>query len=209
MRICVAILLTLSLPAGALAQIRHDQVSYSYLEFSGVVGKVDASPDDIDARGMALDLSAEFSEHIHGYILHYDVSDDEPGFSADSELWSLGVGTQFEIIERLSLYGRLGALDADIEATVPGIFSITGSDDGYYIAGGIRAIVSDRLQLGAAIEHYDLEDSGSDEYLSFGGDYLVTEVVAFSFEANVHDDATALVLGVRFYPGNDRLARRR
>lgn len=193
------------LPVQLLAQ--ENPISFSYIGLGYQMGEVDAAPADIETSGMTLDGSMEVANHGHlfGDFGRWERDDAE---DVDTDVRTLGGGVHFHPFGRFSVYSRFGFAEVNADANL-GLADAGGSDDGLYLSGGVRFMLTDRLELRGSMEYLDLDTLGEQESVSLGGDFYLTDVVTLTFGADVYDDASVFRVGARLYPGNDPGARRR
>lgn len=194
----------LLLPATVLAQ--GDEISYSYLDVGYLAANIDAADSDLDASGVSLGGSVAVGDRGHLFAL-YERAELDEAEAVDFDWRVFGGGVQFAPLDALSVYGRFGLADVNIDPDLGfGEFSV--SDEGIYAAGGVRYLLLDTLELRGGVEYYNLEDGGDDTLVTLGGEYFLTDVVALTFDLSVHEDAEMFVIGGRFYPGKDPDTRR-
>lgn len=192
------------LPVQLLAQ--QNPVSYSYIGLGYQMGEIDGMPTDIDTNGMTLGASMEVANHGHlfGEFGRYEYDDID---GADGNMRALGGGVHFDPFERFSVYGRFGFVDVsdDVGAGPSGVI---GSDDGLYLAGGVRYMVTSQLELRGSGKYYDLDTFGEEEFASLGGDFYLTDLFTLTFGVDIYDDANVIKVGARIYPTKDPDVRR-
>lgn len=195
----------LLLPATVLAQ--GNEISYSYLDLGYLAANIDvADSADLDASGISLGGSVEVGDRGHLFA-RYERAELDDAEAVDFDERVFGGGVQFALFDALSVYGRFGLADVNVDADI-GFGEFSASDDGIYAAGGARYLLLDTLELRGGVEYYDLEDGGDDTFVTLGGEYFLTDVVALTFDVSIHEDAEMLVIGGRIYPGKDSDARR-
>lgn len=200
----LAALVAALLPVQLLAQ--QNPISYSYIGLGYQMGEIDATPTDVDTNGMTLDASMEVANHGHlfGEYGRYEYDGID---GADGDMRAFGGGVHFDPFERFSVYGRLGFVDASDDVSA-GLIGASGSGDGLYLAGGVRYMVTDQLELRGSGEYYDLDTFGEEEFVSLGGDFYLTDLFTLTFGVDVHDDANVVKVGARIYPTKDPDVRR-
>ena len=196
MRRMLALPILLALPLVVAAQ--PDDINYLYLELGYGQTELDVAGPDIEGNGLSLEGSVPIREHIHvfgGYgALEFDGIAD-----ADSVEKLFGVGTNFSFFdEKLSVYGRLGFIDADIDIGAGNV-----EDDGLFASGGVRYMPLPGWEIRGGFEHVDLDLAGSDTAAVIGSDLFVTDVVALTIKLKDNDDASSIAIGARFYFGNE------
>jgi hypothetical protein len=144
---------------------------YNWLGFG--YGMIDFDDVNVDGDALGIDGSFAFHEDFHAFA-SYTAADLD--FGIDATTFDIGVGYNTELSNVLDAYARLSY--EYVEVDVPGF----GSDDdnGFGFAVGMRFAATEQLELEAAIEYVDLNDSGNDTALVLGGLYNFTNGVTTS-----------------------------
>jgi hypothetical protein len=194
------------LPLSAMAQPVVDEVNYHYLEMGLLATERDFPGGDIDGRGRArLNYSFPIRDHIHLFagiegVTYKDVPPDTSGKSRAKEI---GIGTHFNFGRRLSVYGRFAYTDLDLT-----LGPVSTSDDGASVTAGVRFIPAAGYEIRGHARYRNLDNASSDTTFGVGGDIYMTDVVALTLDLSVGDDENAILVGARFYFGQDRRAAR-
>ncbi|HEX6992834.1 MAG TPA: outer membrane beta-barrel protein [Gammaproteobacteria bacterium] len=194
------------MPAAVLAQ--ETGVSYNYfgLGYSRIEVEDDVLNDSFDFVGYNVEGSVTVRDHFHLFGFITDGSDDEPGMNLDTLDIVAGVGTHFDPLERFSVFGRVGLVKSEADN---GIDSL--DDDGYYLEAGLRYMPVEWVEVRAGLSDVEFDDIDVEdgEAALFGADLYLTEVVALTLDYTKQDNADAVTLGVRFYPGKEIVRGRR
>jgi hypothetical protein len=189
----IALLPLLLLPGLALAEPRTDQSSYHYLSVGLTDTTFDVPGPDLKGNGFALEFSAVAREHVHLFG-GYEAFDFDDAGDADGERRMFGVGTHFGLTDRLSVFGRFGYVDTDVDLGAGNV-----DDDGGILSAGLRYSIAEAWEIRGGAEYMSLDQAGSSTSFTLGGDMFITDAVAVSLDASDRDDSTVLVLGLRFY----------
>lgn len=184
--IYVALLLGLTGPAMAEG-FNYNFVSASY-------GTVDFDDIDVDGNIFDVGLSLAISENFHLFGAYESADLD---FGVDASGYSAGIGFNTPISNVIDVVAQVSYEYAEID------FGVADADDsGYGLAVGLRAAVSDAVELNAGLKYVDFGDGGDSTALGAGFLFNVTEAIALGLTASWDDDVTAYGLGGRVYFGN-------
>lgn len=181
---------TFVLLATALApSIGAAQFSYNTIEISIV--DVEVGAPAIDGDGYEIGGSFEINERFFAFGSYQDQALD---FGIDGSALSIGGGFRDELSNRFDFVATAALVSAEFEA-----LGVSFDDDGLGVAGGIRAGIADKFQVDAMMNWVDLDDSGSDSFISLSGRYYFNRTLAAFARTNFgEDNADSLQLGVRF-----------
>lgn len=127
--------------------------------------------DDTDPAGPAINGSVLLNENVF-LAAGYSMLSDSYTFSniehdVDVDTLDFGIGYRHGITSNIDLYGVISYID--INAKVSNEFgSGKGSEDGYGLTAGVRAMVTDSVELAGAIVHQDVGDSDTGFNMSAG-----------------------------------------
>jgi hypothetical protein len=199
----IGVLPLLLLPALAFAQSNVEEISYHYLDLGLLEADIDAAGADLEGSGLGFEYSVDVRDHVHlfGAYQSFEIDDVEEGDAA-SKLF--GIGTHWDLTQKLSVFGRLAYTDVDLDLGT-GNFG----DDGATVSGGVRYMFGDGWEVRGGADYVSLDDGGSDTFFTIGGNFFITDVVALSLDLDDRDDTTTALLGLRFYWDNDAGPRRR
>ncbi len=193
------IMLAVLLPMSAMAQPVVDEVDYHYLELGYVFTERDVPGGDVDGRGPGrFEYSFPIRNRLHLFagaeaITYKDVAPETNGKSRSK---TMGLGTHFNLTDRLSVYGRFAYTDLSLN-----LGAGTESDDGALVSAGVRYMPAAGYEIRGGATYRRLDDAGGDTRVFFGGDIFLTDIVAITLDLNLGDDENALFVGGRFYFG--------
>jgi hypothetical protein len=164
------------------------EMNYTYLELSLVDLEVGQGPFNVDGNGFEVAGAYEFNDTL---FVFGEWQDQDLDFGVNGRQLEVGAGLVYPINDKLDFVGQLSYLDAELKAG-----GITASDDGLALSGGIRALVTDAVQLDASIKHIAFDDS--DTGFSFGGRYYFNPTMAVGASADFYDNADTLRIGFRW-----------
>lgn len=192
-----ASLATLLLPAIGLAQTNVEAPDYHYLE----LGLADVEFDvpagaDLEGDGFRFEYSVGVRDHVHLFANYDALELDEVDGDITRKLFGLGV--HYSPLQKLSVFGRLGYTDLDVDVGTGNV-----GDDGFTLIGGARYLIGDGWEIRGGAEYVNLDHGGSDTFLTVGGDFFLTDVAALTLDFDDRDDYQVLMLGFRFYFDNE------
>ena len=189
------------------ANAKDPHISYTYVDFGYVDTEFDDIVSGVDADGDG--WGARFSAAIHPNVYLFGGYTDQTfdldlsgAPDIDGTSWDLGVGYNYSINEKTSLFARVAYVDAKAEASG---FS-DEDDNGYGLGAGvrymlvtdsIRASVLDGIEFQGGIDYVDL-DLGDDTSLSAGVLFHINSFVGIGLEGSWGDDEASYVAGLRF-----------
>lgn len=137
------------------AHVSAADFSYNY----GQVSYISSDFDSIDGDGFSLDGSFELNKDVAFIASYESTSYDEPGYSLDLDVLALGIAYHMPIDQKMDAVFAGGLLDADV--TESQIFSGTASDSesGNFLSAGIRVQANPQVELGLALQRYDVYDA--------------------------------------------------
>lgn len=182
----------------AEAQNRDIRYTYVELDYAGLDISGDAFDQtglDIEGDGYRLGASVGIGSNFYAFGDWNDLSIDDT--SADVEQWSLGVGARGAISDWSDIIAEFGFLDTKLKDSSSGGSSV--SDDGIFIALGVRSLPSDNVEMNFKVTYDDLSER-------FAGDgaflYHIGSLFAFRIGVVTDLDITQYTLGVRLSFGS-------
>lgn len=176
-RLAAALLVALA-PAATLAEMSYNRIEISF---------VDADYDDSDVDGDGFEIAASYllNEEIfvHGRWLEEDLD-----LNIDASFIELGVGLRKPLQDDLDFVGTLSYVDVEIGSA---------DDDGFGLAAGIRAQLSDAVQAEAMLRYVNYDDLDSDTGIVLAGRYYFNESMAVGLGLEFGDLADTLRIGFR------------
>ncbi len=172
-----------------------EDISYNYVV--GGYQRIDLDNGfglDIDGDRFAIGGSFEVGESWFLFA-GYGLSDFDFGVELDEI--SAGVGFHTAISPSTDFVAEVGFASADISAA-----GVSVDDNGYAASVGVRSMLSNEVELAAAVTYADIGDFGSDTSVGGSAWYNLSEQFALGLTANAGDDVTSYGLGARLYFGN-------
>lgn len=187
----LALAFALALPLAASAD-----VSYSYLDAGYQFGgDVDIGIGAVDTDGFALKGSYAVNDTVFVQFDYSALGTDPSGI--DFTDWALSIGWHGEMA-----YAKFGVASEEVD--VCGLFTppCTIDDTGYAIDFGLRAMVTDALELNGHVGYSDLGDLDTYTNYGVGAVFMVGESMGISFNYDLRSgdgiDFTSYGIGARF-----------
>ncbi|MGI9246364.1 MAG: outer membrane beta-barrel protein [Steroidobacteraceae bacterium] len=196
MRRSALIPLAALLAIGPLAAAQAEGISYTYADLGYVTTDLDAVSKDLD--GFLLRGSLEIANNWFLYARYVDQSVSFSNVDVDVEEYGVGGGYAWSFAENMDLYGRVGYVSAQADASGGGFGGYEVDDDGYEVGIGIRARPLDPLELEGSVTYVDLSDAGDDTAFGVAARWFITENVALAVEGAFADDADSYGVGFRW-----------
>lgn len=151
-RTLFALALAAALPMSAQA----GEISYSYIQG----GYSAASVDSADFNGLGVKGSIAFNDSFYGFV-SYDNGDDN-----NVELTQTTAGIGWHTAGDTQWFVEASYVNDKIDFS-----GFNTHDDGYSVAGGIRAKLNDNFELNAKLNYTDVNDFGDGFGAGVGGLY--------------------------------------
>ena len=160
---------------------------YSFVGAGYTSAKVTGDTGD----GFGVGGSAALSDSWHIFAGYESL-----GFDFDTDISSLSIGAGFNtpISESIDVVAQVAYLSVDVDTPLG-----SASESGYGIGVGLRAWVSERVELNGSITYADLGDGADDTSCGAGVQFYVTEQVSIGLGLGYADDVDTYTLGARFY----------
>jgi len=183
-----AALLAASLALPALAEgprYTYGELGYQRVDF-------DNFSEDEDAGYLSGSLGLNdrlflFGDGSYGTI---DVS----GSDIDVTTIDAGLGMHLPLNDKVDFVASVAYVYVDVDSNR---FNNSQNDDGYALRGGLRAMVTPKLELNGGATYVDVDDDNTSAY--FGAVYSFTEAFAVTGNVDVGDNATTYGVGLRLY----------
>ena len=191
------ILLVLFLfPSAALAQVDSTDIRYSWFQLGHVMSTVDAPGEDLDLSGWNFSAAFAVREHVHLFADYesFEVDDFEQATGNET---TLGIGAHFDLMERLSIFGRVGYYDVSADDGL-----VSAEDDGIRAIAGARFMPLPGYELRGGVDYIDLDASGDDTAGFAAADIWLSDGFALTGEVLFYDDGESYMVGGRFYFGD-------
>lgn len=191
------ILLVLFLaPSTALAQADSTDIRYSWLQLGHVMTTTEVAGEDLDFSGWNFQAAFAVRDHIHLFADTESTEFDDLEQVTGRET-TLGIGLNFDLLERLSLFGRAGYYDVRAD---DGVNSV--EDDGIRAIAGVRFVPLPGYELRGGVDYVDLDLSGDDTGAFAAADIFLAEGFALTGEVLFYEDTESYTVGARFYFGD-------
>ena len=172
-----------------------DELSYTYVEANYQIGEVERLGSDVDFHKTGGTASYNLTENIalfgSGSVGEIETTGVGAPKDIDTRDLSAGLTAHFPLYDNVDLivpmaiaYGRARA-GKDIE-----------TDTGYAIAVGVRALLSNRLEVGATIEHVDIRDDA--QSLAGSVRFHLSETISVALTGSVGNEVDTLALNGRY-----------
>ena len=169
--------------------------SYQFVELG--IGQGDFDSFDSDNVRFGGSFPIGDSTYIFASNTNYSMDVPSPA-SLDLSALRIGVGAHMDAGSGLDVYASVAYADLEVDLTIPGLGSGTGSENGFAVAGGFRAQASDTLELGIGVELLEI-DGSDDTIVTAGGIYSLTDRVGLSLSYESGDDFDGIMFGLRVY----------
>lgn len=181
-RALFALALAAALPMSAQA----GELSYNYIQG----GYSAASVDSEDFNGYGLKGSFGFSDSFYGFA-SYDSGEDN-GF----DLSQTSVGAGWHSAGDTQWFAELSYVNNEIDFA-----GVSVDDDGYAVAGGVRAKLSDKFELNGKLSYTDVNDFGDGFGVGVGGLFSFNDTWgmygSYDYSDRSDNDLDTWGLGVR------------
>jgi hypothetical protein len=138
------------------------------------------------------------SSYVFASNTNYSMDVPSPA-SLDLSVLRIGFGLQVQdAVAGLAAYASAAYADMEVDLTIPGLGSGTGSENGYALAGGFRMQASDTIELGLGVELLEVDDA-DDTIVTASGIYSLTERVGLGLSYESGDDFDCMMIGLRVY----------
>jgi opacity protein-like surface antigen len=185
--IAAVTLMTLGAATPALAE----DFSYSFIE----AGYVSSEIDDfgLDGSGFALNGSFEFNQNVFGFAGITDVDYDQ-GSGVSTTATTVGVGFAWPLGMAVDLVSGLAYERLKLHVDGEG----NATETGFSLNTGLRASISDSLEVTAGVKYTDFGNDIDDFTLGVGGRYYFTPALAGGIDVTDNDDGTAWIISLRY-----------
>jgi len=163
---------------GALA----DTPTYDYIE----VGYSSFDFDGVPAlTGFEIKGSHSLSDSFYVAGDHASVSKN--GF--DFSLTTVGLGFKMDVTDNASFFTELDYANINADGGL--------DEDGYELTAGIRSMLTEKLELKAAVEYLEIDNDDTTSFV-FGAAYEINDSFAVYADYKLESDVDRIGLGVRF-----------
>ncbi len=173
------------LSVGAMAETP----SFNFVD----AGYVSNLGGDFDFDGFEIQGNFELNDNFYINAGYTTITSDISFIGdIDSDVLELGLGYKTAISDNMVFFTQLDFVDIDVDVSGFG----SGSENGYQLGFGVRNNLSEKLELKAAINYFDV--GGSDTFLELGAIYKLTDSAGIYFDVDTDFDDSSYGLGVRF-----------
>jgi len=165
-------------------------LGYNYLQASYGTASIDDPVIDVDGDGFGILGSFAFSDNFHVSAEYQTVGMD---FGVDLNVLEAAFGYHTSLSENLDFTAQLGYLNAEVEA--PGLGS--ADEDGILAGIGLRAAVSERVELYGGLDYIDFDTDGETRY-NAGFLFGLTDSITVGAKASIWEDIDVYQLNFRF-----------
>jgi opacity protein-like surface antigen len=141
----------LSLPLAANAA----GISYNYVELNYIVDQKLDFGGGVDDDGDGWNFNGSFALNDTFFVNggYSDVTLDDT--DVDLSNLNLGIGARSALSDKVDMFGVLSYEDYEVD--IPGFGSF--DEDGFGVAGGLRGLISDGLELNGQVKYTDVGDA--------------------------------------------------
>lgn len=164
------------------------QVSYASLEID--------EADKLDFTGFNLSGSKLINKNVFVLASYTGLSDSYEDVDLDVNTYAIGVGYRYGLNNTTDIYGGVSFQGAEFKASGHGK-SDSIDDTGYGLAVGIRSMVTDQVELSAAIDYVSI-DSESDTAFSAAAFYNINDQFSVGAGFSTSSDASGYNLTARY-----------
>jgi hypothetical protein len=180
-------------------------LTYTY----GEIGYTNIDSDDVDADGATARISFGATDYLHVKLEYSHFNDAEvtrrsasgkQDLDVDIDRFLAGLGGNYTVLEKagvldaLDVFGTLSYYNAENSG------DSNNSDRGYQVDGGIRALLTKKFELNAAVTYLDIDNF--DGETGFGGGVVYRFYKRFSATGNIRhfseEDTTEIFAGLRY-----------
>ena len=187
-----------------------EEPSYTAVSLGAVVEDWDDFDDN--SRGLGLEASAEIGDLFFawGRLSRVALDLEAPAAFSDIQTFAraAGVGIRRPLADKLSIYGEVGVMRHKVEYKLlpidlsePGwvdernAIRETDSVNGWIASGGLRAMLTERIELFGAFTHQEAENEGVST-LSAGGEVRIYHDFGLRATISTREDASGYGIGV-------------
>ncbi|MEM9173172.1 MAG: hypothetical protein AAGA84_10745 [Pseudomonadota bacterium] len=183
----LALLALTSVPA-----LAERDLNYSYLEVRYQDAEVDIDgAEPIDGDGFVLGGSLAVADNLFLFINRDELEFDD-GVTLDTRV--LGGGLMFDIGPRVDVVFRAGLVDGEFADPL-----FIDDDDGYLVSAGIRALVTDTIELHGNMSRIDFDNFDEEDIATFGAEFYISEHLSVGPAISLIEDTTSISVGARLY----------
>jgi len=189
-------LITIALMLASGLVLAVDELNYTYVEGIYTTGEVDRMGADVDFNRAGGLISYELTENFAAIASGLTGEIETTGIGAprdiDTRDLAIGLTAHFPLFDNADLIAPVAIHYAKARAG-----SIENSDTGYSIAVGIRALLTEYIEVEGAIRHFDIDDD-DDQSLIGSARFHFTDALSLALTGQLSDDVNSVGLNGRF-----------
>ena len=185
----IALLLLAGPALAADINYNYGQLGYQWVTINDVFPGV-----DVDGDGFGFGGAFEMGDSVFVQA-GYQQTSFEFGFDLDQ--LQAGVGYHAALSQSTDFFAVLSWVRAEVVASGGGY----AKEDGYGATIGVRAMVTEKLELDGTISYVDLGDGADGTAVGAAAIYSFTEIFSLVLDAGFEEDAVSYGVGVRLYFG--------
>ena len=169
-----------------LTFVQANGFSYSYLE-----GTFHNYKDDEIDSGVEISGSLEVNDTVYLRGSYEQVNINDYGFDEELSATSIGIGAHTPLSHRTDGFVELSYIKTKYEFDY---FNVSTNDSGFEVAGGLRHMVTPKLEAEGRLSHVSFDESDVDESaLEAKARYHFTEQFSAGVGVHVNDDSNETV----------------
>lgn len=184
-----------SLLLAGTAGAQESALSYNYVE--GNITKGEISDFDYTTYGAELSIELGDTLFVKGTIAEGESDDEVFGgvFSdnVDITAYTVGLGAHLPITERTDFVTGVSYIKNEV-----GFRGFDQDADGYGVDAGIRSMVSDSVELAAAVNYVDGDEFDGEFGFSADARFYLSERLSLSVGYTELDETDGVTAGLRF-----------
>jgi opacity protein-like surface antigen len=175
----------LTLPALSQAEFNYTSAEFNYI----LDVEIDGGSFNVDGDGIGIGGTYEIAD---GFYIGGSYEDYDLDFNINGDWLEIGGGYFNTLNEDLDFVATLSYVDVELSSG-----GDSADDDALSIGAGIRARLSDEIEVDAMLEYYDFDELDSDTSIELRGRYYINPEFAIQLKANLGSDFETISIGVR------------
>ena len=182
--LCGAAAALIALPGISRAEFNYTLVDVSYANV-----QIDVGPFNVDGDGLTVGGSYTVSDSffVGGSYENYDLD-----LNVDADVMEIGGGYFYTFNEDLDFVATFSYVDTEVSSG-----GLSANDDGLAIGGGVRARLSDRIDVDAMAKITDFDKGDSDSGVELRGRYFFNDDFAVTAQIDLGKDIETMRIGIR------------
>ena len=171
-------------------------LSYTYLRVEYGKGEV----EDVDTDNYDLTASLAVADYVYlnASYGHTEIDVELESANVDAQVLELGVGVYLPVSDSADIIAEIAYLDAKYSIdNRDQMVGISGSESGYGLTLGVRAMASEQLELGIAMQYADIGDESATGW-TISADYFVSEALSLGVGFAKSSDSDAISVNARY-----------